>query len=141
MFDYFAGPTAAVLAIVCAELGDTGGAARLLELIAPYADQIASHPGVWLGSFSHHAGQLAATLQRWPEADAYFAAAGATHERIGATTWLARTRLEWARSLLAGGNAADRERAKHLLHQALATARHSGMRNVERRADNLLATL
>ncbi|MCA1845203.1 MAG: hypothetical protein LC792_18825, partial [Actinobacteria bacterium] len=139
VFDYFAGPTAAVLALVCAELGDVDSAARLLEHIAPYTNQIASHPGLWFGSFSHYAGLLATTLQRWPEADAHFAAASATHERIGATTWLARTRLEWARMLLAAGNPADRERAASLLNQALGVARQAGLLNVERRATELLA--
>jgi class 3 adenylate cyclase/tetratricopeptide (TPR) repeat protein len=138
VFDYFAGPTAAVLSLVCAELGDEDGAARLLARIAPYTDQIASHPGLWFGSFAHWAGLLATTLQRWPEADAYFATASATHQRIGAATWLARTRVEWARMLLAAGNAADRERARNLLHEALGTARRAGLLNIERRAAELL---
>src|SRR5207237_1335622 len=111
------------LALVCAELGDEDGAARLLARIAPYTDQIATQPGLWFGSFSHWAGLLAATLQRWPEADAYFATASATHQRIGAATWLARTRVEWAQMLLDVGNPADRERARNLLHEALGAAR------------------
>jgi class 3 adenylate cyclase/tetratricopeptide (TPR) repeat protein len=97
VFDYFAAPTAAALATVCCRLGDTHGAAPLFDLLAPYANQIASHPGIWFGSYEHHLGLLATTLGRLPEADAHFAAAAATHERLGATTWLARTRLEWAR--------------------------------------------
>ncbi|MGH9010791.1 MAG: hypothetical protein ACRDYF_13230 [Acidimicrobiia bacterium] len=97
VFDYFAAPTAAVLATVCARLGDTHGAARLFDLIAPFANQIASHPGLWFGSYEHHLGLLATTLGRLPEAETHFARAAATHERLGATTWLARTRLEWSR--------------------------------------------
>jgi class 3 adenylate cyclase len=94
VFDYFAAPTAAVVATVCSRLDDADGAARLYEFLAPYADQVACHPGVWFGSYSHHLGLLATTLGRLPEADAHFAAAAATHERLGASTWLARTRRE-----------------------------------------------
>jgi tetratricopeptide (TPR) repeat protein len=97
VFDYFAAPTAAVLAMVCSRLDDTDGAARLYELLAPYANQVASHPGIWFGSYAHHLGLLATTLGRLPDADAHFVAAAETHERLGATAWLARTRLELAR--------------------------------------------
>ncbi|HEV3363722.1 MAG TPA: tetratricopeptide repeat protein, partial [Acidimicrobiia bacterium] len=97
VFDYFAAPTAAVLATVCCRVGDTDGAAQLFELLSPYADQVASHPGIWFGSYEHHLGLLSATLGRIPEAEAHFARAAAIHERLGATTWLARTRLEWSR--------------------------------------------
>lgn len=57
------------------------------------------------------------------DAETWFAAAAATHERLGAPHWLARTRLERARMLLARGAAGDAERARELLGQALATAR------------------
>ena len=95
MFDYFAAPTAAVLATVCCRLGDADGAARLYDLLAPYANQVASHPGIWFGSYEHHLGLLATTLGRLPEADAHFARAAEIHQRLGATTWLARTYQEW----------------------------------------------
>jgi len=97
VFDYFAAPTAAVVAIACCRLGDTDNAARLYEMLAPYANQVASHPGVWFGSYEHHLGLLAAALDRLPDANAHFAAAATTHERLGSTAWLARTHLEWAR--------------------------------------------
>lgn len=95
VFDYFASPTAAVLASVSARLGDTEGAAQLYDLLAPYRSQVASHPGIWFGSYEHHLGLLARTLGRLPEADDHFARAAETHERLGATTWLARTHQEW----------------------------------------------
>ncbi|HKY78201.1 MAG TPA: AAA family ATPase [Acidimicrobiia bacterium] len=96
VFDYFASPTAAVLATVCSRLGDTEGAARLHDLLTPYANQVACHPGIWFGSYEHHLGLLATTLGRRSEAEAHFSRAAATHERLGATTWLARTRQEWS---------------------------------------------
>ena len=94
VFDYFAAPTAAVLATVCSRLGDTEGASRLYELLTPYADQVACHPGIWFGSYEHHLGLLARTLGRPSEAGAHFARAAEIHQRLGATTWLARTNAE-----------------------------------------------
>jgi hypothetical protein len=81
---------------------------------------------------------LAATLGRFDHAEAHFATAAAIHERIGAPIWLARTRMEWARLLLARPQAGDADRARMLLGQALDTARQLGLANVERRAVQLL---
>ena len=90
---------------------------------------------------AHHLGLLSTTLGRYDEAETWFAAATATHERIGAPHWLARTRLEWAGMLLARRQPGDAERAHELLGQALATARQLGLANVERRAVALLGEL
>ena len=53
--------------------------------------------GAATGSVAFHLGLLCATAEDWPEAESYFAAAAATHERIEAPSWLARTHPEWAR--------------------------------------------
>jgi hypothetical protein len=81
---------------------------------------------------------LAGILSRFDDADAYFASAAGTHDRIKAPAWLARTRLEWARMLLARRQPGDTDRARELLGQALATARELGLGNVERQAVSLL---
>ena len=82
---------------------------------------------------------LAMLMDRFDEAEARFAAAEAAHERIGAPTWLARTRLEWARMLINRGRPGDAEQARELLRQAVATARELRLANIERRAVELLA--
>jgi tetratricopeptide (TPR) repeat protein len=92
-----------------------------------------------VGSVSHYLGLLAATLERYDEAEARFEAAQSIHEEFAAPTWLARTRLEWARMLLTRRELADAEHARELLGQALATARELGLANVERRAVELLS--
>jgi len=74
------------------------------------------------------------------EAEARFSYAEATHERIGAPAWLARTRLEWARMLLARKGSGDTERARTLLAQGLATARELGLGGVERQAVAVLGS-
>jgi class 3 adenylate cyclase len=75
---------------------------------------------------------LATTLERYDEAGRHFAAAEAGHAHVGAPTWLARTRLEWARMLLCRRADGDAERARELLAAALATARELGLGSIER---------
>ena len=94
--------------------------------------------GFVAGPVAFYLGILAATVADWPAADANFAAATATQERIGARPWLARTRLEWARMLLLVAERGDGERAHDLLRQALTTARDLGLVNIERGAAELL---
>jgi hypothetical protein len=80
-------------------------------------------------------GLLAATLGRFDEAGRHFAAACATHERIGAPIFLARTRYEWAKALLAGGQDGDALRARELLDEALEGAGRHGCAVLRRRAE------
>ncbi len=107
----------------------------------PYADQLAvgAFAGGIIGSVSFYLGLLCTTIGDWPAAEQYFAAAAATHERVGAPAWLASTRLEWARMLLARAEPNDSDRADELLHQALATARELGLAKIERDVVELLA--
>lgn len=126
-------------AAVCTYLGDAPRAAVLYDLLRPYAKRLATSAVRPNPSVSHYLGMLATTLGRFEDAEAHFATAAATHEAIGAPAWLARTRLEWARLLLARRQAGDVDRARLLLGQALDTARELGLANVERRAVQLLA--
>jgi tetratricopeptide (TPR) repeat protein len=123
---------------VCAGLGDVGRAAVLSERLAPYRELMAGTIGGTLGAVVHHLGLLATTLGRFDEAERHFAAAATMHERLGAPTLLARTRLEWAHMLLVRREAGDAERARRFLGHALITARELGLGNVERRAVALL---
>jgi hypothetical protein len=91
-----------------------------------------------LGAVAYYLAILAATSGDFYGAEHHFAKAAATHERIGAPHWLARTRLEWARMLLNRGRPGDAEQARELLGQALTTARERGLGNIERRAVQLL---
>ena len=126
-------------AAVAASLGDRAGARVLFDLLVPYASQIVFMNGGAFGAVAHYLAVLAATFGDFDEAERRFAEAAATHERIGAPTWLARTRVEWARMLLTRAKPGDTEQAHHLLHQARATARDRGLTNIERRAVELLS--
>jgi tetratricopeptide (TPR) repeat protein len=129
--------TTANTAAVCAFLEDRDQAQRLIDLLAPRADHLLGNT-LWIGCGWHYLGLLTVTLERWNEAEGHFAAAAALHERVGAPTWLARTRLEWARMLLARRRPGDSGRARAMLGQALGTARDLGLANIERRTVALL---
>lgn len=130
--------TMVALAEVCGHLGDSTRAVKIFAMLAPYGEQFAVVAGAFGGALAHHLGMLAATMSRFEEAEAYFSAAARTHDGIKAPAWLARTRLEWARTLLAGGQPGGVEQARDLLGQTLATARELGLATVERRAVELL---
>jgi tetratricopeptide (TPR) repeat protein len=125
-------------AAMSSHLADRARATALLDLLAPYSTQIAGTPVGWFGSVAHYLAIVASALGRFDEADAHFAAAAAIHVRIGAPIWLSRTRMEWARMLLACRQPRDAERARELLRQALTTARELGLGSLERRTVGLL---
>jgi tetratricopeptide (TPR) repeat protein len=128
----------ACLAAVIAYLGDTARAETVYKALAPYPGRVAGVGTTWFGSVSHYLGLLATTLGRYDEAESHFAAAQSMHERIGAPAWLARSRLEWARMLLARSQTGDVQQARELLAKALATARQLGLAGIERLAVSLL---
>ncbi|MGH8972898.1 MAG: BTAD domain-containing putative transcriptional regulator [Acidimicrobiia bacterium] len=125
---------AAECAVMSARLGRPASVPQLQAMLEPYADQVVttSQGGAVTGSVSYYLGLLAATIGDWPQAEARFATAAATHARIDAPIWLARTRMEHARMLLLRGQLGDSDRARELLGQALATTRDLGLAKVER---------
>jgi class 3 adenylate cyclase/tetratricopeptide (TPR) repeat protein len=118
----------------CSGLGLGDRAAELYELLAPFSGQLASGGAVVYGSIARVLARLATTLERYEQAESHFAAAAEIEERFGAPLFLARTRADWARSLIARGRPEDLVRAQPMIEQAEATARRSGaegiMRNV-----------
>jgi DNA-binding SARP family transcriptional activator len=124
---------AAECAVMCARLGRPASAPQLQAMLEPYADQLVmtSQGGAITGSVSYYLGLLATTIGDWPEAEARFSTAAATHTRIDAPIWLARTRMEHARMLLLRSRPGDGDRARELLGQALATARDLGLTKVK----------
>jgi class 3 adenylate cyclase/tetratricopeptide (TPR) repeat protein len=121
---------------ICTHLGARDAAVVLYERLAPWHDQLAFGVLVY-GSVALYLGLLATTLDRYDDAEAHFAEAHAMHERIGAPYWLAVTRVEWAKMLLRRDQHGDRDRARAMIDQALATAREYGFGGVERQATRL----
>ena len=124
-------PAVALGSLLSARLNEPETAGALYSILLPYAGHIvaftAPQPVVCLGSGAFYLGLLAAVRSRWAEAADHFQAAIAAHDRLGARSFLARTRYEYARMLLCRGQTADRSRALGLLDQALPTASTLGM--------------
>jgi tetratricopeptide (TPR) repeat protein len=125
---------------LCAGLDRSDCVPILRAKLEPYAEQfvVISFGGGVSGSVAFYLGLLCRTTGDWEAAEEYFASAAATHQRTGARPWLARTRLEWARMLLARAGPGDPERADGLLRQVLATARELGLAKIEQDAVGLL---
>jgi class 3 adenylate cyclase/tetratricopeptide (TPR) repeat protein len=126
--------SAVLLADVCAQLGDASRASELYQRLAPWRDQVAFSGASVYGSVAHYLGQLAASARRYDTAEVDFKEAARRHEEMGATTFLARTQLAWARMLDQRGESQDRLRAEMLATEAQRTAGRVGARTVERRA-------
>ena len=93
------------------------------------------------GSFAWALGTLAATLERYEQAEGHFAAAAEIEERLGAPLLLARTHAGWARALIARGRPEDLDRAQHMLEQAEETAGRLGARGITREVGECRAAL
>jgi DNA-binding NarL/FixJ family response regulator len=125
----------ALLAEVCARLGDEPRARTLYRLLEPVKHLNANHGDLlFMGVIARHLGLLAATMGRWEDAERHFAEALAVNERQGAPPWAAWTRHDWAGMLLARVAPGDRERAIALLDEAMAAARTMGMVRLEQAA-------
>jgi class 3 adenylate cyclase/tetratricopeptide (TPR) repeat protein len=121
------------LAEVAARVNEPAAAKVLYERLLPWRDQL-SYTGITLfGPVERYLGLAATCLGPTDDAEAHFRRSVETCERIGAPTWLARTRHEWALMLKARREAGDRETAERLLEQALEAAVTYGCRNLERR--------
>jgi hypothetical protein len=130
-----------LLAETAASLRDRESATVLLRLLAPWAAfNAADFPEGIRGSVARYVAILATTTEHWSEATRQFEDALAMNERMGARPWLALTQEDYARMLLARGEAAERERAQHLLDQAFATYRALGMESHEERASAVVST-
>jgi class 3 adenylate cyclase/tetratricopeptide (TPR) repeat protein len=123
------GPLAmSLLAEVCVSLGDVPRAARLYELLLPYAKQtVVASIAVCYGSASRYLGLLSATLGRWEEAAGHFEDALEMNQRMGAKPWVAHTQREYARMLIDRNAPGDRDKARELLTEAIAMYREIGM--------------
>jgi hypothetical protein len=85
-------------------------------------------------------GSLAAALERWDESEAHFTHALVLSHRLASLPWAARTRLDFARSLLQRGRPEDRARAQQLLPDASAAASALGMTRVAAEARALASS-
>jgi tetratricopeptide (TPR) repeat protein len=130
-----------LLAETCTLLQHTDSAPALYRLLLPWAAlNVADLPEGIRGSVSRYLGLLTTTTERWTQAAHHFEDALAMNERMGARPWLAHTQNDYAQMLAARGGPGDRERAKELLGQAIATYRELGMESYAASASAAMPT-
>jgi eukaryotic-like serine/threonine-protein kinase len=116
--------TMAVAAEVAVYLRDADRAARIYDLMLPYADRniTIGWYEVSYGAAARYLGKLAAMLGRLDDAERHFEHAIQIHQALGAPAWQAHAYHEYAATLLERGGAGDRERAAVLVQSAIASA-------------------
>jgi tetratricopeptide (TPR) repeat protein len=122
-----------LLADACFQLGDADRAARLHAELEPYRNQCVDNATNWFGSVGHYLALLEHTMGRFADADASFEVAVDWHARMPAPALLARTRIDWATSLLQRPDP-NTDRAADLIDDATTAAERLGLGNVLVRA-------
>jgi tetratricopeptide (TPR) repeat protein len=127
-----------LLAETASAIPDAERAPRLYELLLPYGDRVAvGYPEISTGAAARYLGLLAATTERWDDAERHFEDALQINARIGARPWLAHTQHDYARMLLSRDATGDTEKAQLLASTAVATYRDLGMQTYEASASAL----
>lgn len=141
--DVFRSITLAILAEICSRLGDAERADLLFALLLPHREQIVllTFAVVSMGSVSYYLGILALTRGAWDEAADHLEDAMACHARLGAAPFLTRTRLAYARMLLARNPADDHAAVHPLIDSIVEEAERLGMQAVRREAESLRESL
>jgi hypothetical protein len=126
--------TLAILAEVCARLGDTEHVDELTTALAPYTGQliVSGWGTACLGAGDRYLAMLAATGGRLAKAEPLFEAALALEQSVGSAPLAARTRVAYARALVKSGDAAAVRRAAPLLDAAAHTTQQLGMAGLMR---------
>jgi eukaryotic-like serine/threonine-protein kinase len=130
------------LAEACVLLGEERRAARLYELLSPYADRNAvSITTMPFGPVALRLGMVAAMLGRWEEAERHFQLAVQRCTRLGAPAITARVLYEHSRMLVARGEEADLASAVELLARAEGICRELDLPGVGDRVAALAASI
>jgi hypothetical protein len=131
--------TLAMLAEVCARLGDTEAVPELITALAPYTKQliVVGTGSGCLGAADRYLGMLAAAGGQLGEAERLFEAALALEQSVGSAPLASRTRVAHARALLRYGDAGDVRPATELLKSAAEIANRLGMGGLVHEIDTL----
>jgi tetratricopeptide (TPR) repeat protein len=128
-----------LVAETCAILEDPKRAEMLYSLILPYAGHLSVMAGSFLclGALDRSLGQLAATLQRWDEAQEHYQRGIALEEGLRATALVARSKYWNARMHLRRRLPDDVARGHTLLDDVVQITRAIGMPVLEVQARSL----
>jgi DNA-binding CsgD family transcriptional regulator/tetratricopeptide (TPR) repeat protein len=129
------------LADACAVCSDARHAALVYDELAPFAGSVVVVAGLvaYYGALDRYLGTLAACTGDWAAAEQHFVAATALNERLRMPTWLARTRHEHARMLLARAGPGDDVRGREMLAQARREAVRHGLTGLCAAIDSAMA--
>jgi tetratricopeptide (TPR) repeat protein len=129
----------AVLAEVCARLGDARRAQLLYDVMLPFegTNCVVGYAAGCFGAMDRALAVLAVTASRVADAKRHVLAAIELNKRMGARPWLAWSELDHGALLLVGGGA--REEAEEHLRSAAELAAGCGALRLERRATDILA--
>ena len=119
-------------AMVFSRLAIVDRAGELYELLAPFSGQLAATPPSAYGTIAWALGTLAATQERYEQAEDHFAAAAQIEGSLGAPLLLARTHASWAGALIARGRPEDLNRAQTMLEEAHDTVAPLGAEGITR---------
>jgi tetratricopeptide (TPR) repeat protein len=121
----------ALLSETCVRLSDSRRAEPLYRILVPWSGCVLAHggPGVTLsvGAAGRYLGLLATLLERFDDAESHFEEALAMERRMGARTWEAYVRLDYARMLLRRDARGDRTAARSQLRAASALVKQLGL--------------
>jgi len=128
-------PFCAVGNLLAGELGDTRGAAKLVELLSPYSGEwiMIARIGSTLGPVDMHLGELHLLMGRHREAATALERSLVTCEAMDAVPYLARTRLALSACFEAMGDPDGKERRMTLRHEGEEVARGLDMQAILRR--------
>ncbi len=127
-----------LLAETASLVGDARSWTAIYDRLSPWANLNAVDVAEgFRGSIARYLGLLAMMLESWETAAKHFENAIAANRRMLARPWLAQTEEDYARMLLARGDAGDVERARELIKAAVGTYREIGMEAYAARASSL----
>jgi class 3 adenylate cyclase/tetratricopeptide (TPR) repeat protein len=126
---------------VATELQAEAPARLLLDLLAPFDDQVLFIGATAGGPVAYYCGSLESVLGHYDEAEAHFAKATELNARGQMKFGAAVTHLQWGRMLSARRDPGDLERARDLLAQAHEAAVSRGYASIVRRASAALSDL
>ena len=132
----------ALLAELCALLGDRMRARRLYELLVAYEGRnVVSMGAVYLGPVARYLGLLAMTIGEDERALGHLETARSAAERMGARPMVVLAALDAAEVLARRATPNDAQRGRALVQRVARDAAQMGMGQAVARADSLLARL
>ena len=126
---------------VASELRAEEAARRLLELLAPFDDQVLFIGATAGSSVAYHCASLESVLGRYDDAERHFAMASERHRHGGMRYSAALTDLAWGRMLASRAESGDRALARERFARARSAALAHGYSGVGTRAAAALAGL